>query len=272
MSRQELADAVIAYLHVHAGRTFGMNAEHVAALERGKHRWPSAHYRAAFRAVLGRDTDAALGFYITRGHATDTAPAVPEPSGTAGGGDPVGPTLLRALLVERHWQVYRTFRAQFGRAARVLADREGDRSVGLLDVSERQFQRWTRGARPRPDACRVLESMFGHPIARLIGPAGHGTAGVDIAPSGASMAEAATGVAVPDTGAGAVRVSVIAEAGTAVTVMCDDGAAGRVAVVAGGVRVLIESSGPGPVVPVVADLPAVPGGARVYSLAERRAR
>jgi hypothetical protein len=34
-------------------------------LERGARRWPNADYRAGFRAVLGVDTDNALGFFRT---------------------------------------------------------------------------------------------------------------------------------------------------------------------------------------------------------------
>lgn len=117
-------------------------------------------------------------------------------------------------------------------------------------------------------------------IARQVGtqappivPDGSGvTAVVDNAPAvdvGAALVlpEVVTGVA-------AVQVNVSAEAGTAVTVVCQDGAAGRVAVVAGGVRVLIDASGtdPASLTPAVVDFPAAPGGARLYSLAERRAR
>jgi hypothetical protein len=181
MSRQELAEAVAAYLYEQTGRVFSISATHVAALERGKHRWPAAHYRTAFRAVLGRDTDAALGFFIARRNRSDAPNA---------GAD-------------------------------------------------------TAAVEP--------------------GDAGPVVAGVSVAP----MAGPGAGGAVAE-----VWVSVSADAGTAVTLVCPDGPAGRVAVVAGGVRVLIEAPGTGrvSVVPAVADLPAVSGGARVYSLAERRAR
>jgi hypothetical protein len=283
MSRQELAEAVAAWLFEHAGREFCIDATYVGKLERGEHRWPTAHYRNALRAVLGRDTDAELGFFIIQGHARDAAPdppSEPDASGETGDGGAAGPggrTLLHALLLARHWQVYRTFRAQFVRAARALADHDGDRSVAMLDVSQRQFHRWLGGARPRPDACRVLESMFGQPVGRLLGPARSGTEmpGADSAAPVASLAGADADVAVRDGSAEAVRVSVNATAGTAVTVVCHDGAPGRVAVVAGGVRVLIDASGTGPAAalgPAVLDVPAVSGGARVYSLAERRAR
>jgi tetratricopeptide (TPR) repeat protein len=78
------------------------------------------------------------------------------------------PTLLRKILIERHWQTPRTFRVQYTQAARDLADVESDASLGTLSVSDRQFQRWLDGAQPRPDACRVLEYMFGRPVEQLL--------------------------------------------------------------------------------------------------------
>ncbi|WP_406106508.1 hypothetical protein [Micromonospora globbae] len=192
MSRQELAEAVNAYLYEHAGRRFAIHAGYIGKLERGEHRWPAAHYRTALRAVLRRDTDADLGFYIIQGHASDAPTVAPDASGEAGPAEP-----------------------------------------------------------------------------------GAATTGVGITPPAAPVAEALAALTGADADAGAaVQVDVSAEAGTAVTVVCQDGAAGRVAVLAGGVRVLIDASGAGPasITPAVVDLPAVPGGARVYSLAERRAR
>jgi len=71
MSRQELADAVNAYL---AGKDGGryrheatLDANHVGKLERGEHRWPNDVRREAFRHVLSAATDTELGFYIIRG-------------------------------------------------------------------------------------------------------------------------------------------------------------------------------------------------------------
>lgn len=192
MSRQELAEAVAAYLFEHAGRVFNISAGYIGKLERGEHRWPAAHTRTALRAVLGRDTDAELGFYIIQGHASDAPTVEPDASGEAGPAEP--------------------------------------------------------GAKM---TC------------------------VGIAPPAAPAAEALVGFTGADADAGAaVRVGVSAEAGTAVTVVCQDGAAGRVAVLAGGVRVLIDASGAGPasLTAAVVDFPAVAGGARVYSLAERWVR
>jgi len=71
MSRQELADAVNAYL---AGRDderyqceATLDANHIGKLERGVHRWPNAVRREAVRHVLGVATDSELGFYVVRG-------------------------------------------------------------------------------------------------------------------------------------------------------------------------------------------------------------
>lgn len=74
MSRQELADLANKHIATNSGRQGVIDAEHVGKLERGEHRWPGIHHRAAFRAVLGASSDAELGFYI------DRRPRQPEPS------------------------------------------------------------------------------------------------------------------------------------------------------------------------------------------------
>ncbi|MDG4793648.1 hypothetical protein [Micromonospora sp. WMMD1082] len=82
MSRQELAEAVNAWLFADTGRVFRLDETYIGKLERGEHRWPNERYRAALRAVLGA-TDAQLGFHTGRGSPMliiDTAA-----SGRAGG-------------------------------------------------------------------------------------------------------------------------------------------------------------------------------------------
>ena len=294
-SRQEVAEAVNAFVFEQTGRRCCLDGRYIGQLERGEIRWPSTHYRAGLRAVLGAATDAEIGLFVIHGAGRpDQAPAeagVPAAPSTElpgiGADDapeavtPVGvggaPSLLRSLLVERHCQVYRTFRAQFLRAARELADREGDPMVGRLDVSERRFQRWIHGlALPRPEACRVLESMFGQPIDRLIGPADAGAAGaaVDVARHAAPPDEAGGGFPPgPQILAGQAAVLVHVSAGAAVTVLCHDSAAGRVAVLAGAVRVLIEASDaePGGLAEGAVDTPMVTGAsAAVEAEATRR--
>ena len=66
MSRQELADAVNAYIWHEHNVEERLDAHDIGKLERGEHRWPGARRREAFRAVLHAETDAQLGFYITR--------------------------------------------------------------------------------------------------------------------------------------------------------------------------------------------------------------
>lgn len=65
LSRRELADLVNAYL-ARTGASRYIVASYVGSLERGEYRWPLREYREAFRAVLGAQTDAELGFYKSR--------------------------------------------------------------------------------------------------------------------------------------------------------------------------------------------------------------
>jgi hypothetical protein len=66
MSRQELAEAVNAFLFAATGRVSNLDGSYVGRLEPGEYRWPCKAYRQAFRAVLGALADAELGFYIVR--------------------------------------------------------------------------------------------------------------------------------------------------------------------------------------------------------------
>jgi hypothetical protein len=87
---------------------------------------------------------------------------------------PGEPTLLRALITARHWQRYETFAVQFARAAKKLADEEGEEDLAKVSVSARQFERWYGGklrTTPHPDACRILEHMFGYRVQQLLAPA-----------------------------------------------------------------------------------------------------
>jgi len=87
---------------------------------------------------------------------------------------PGEPTLLRTLITARHWQRYETFAVQFQRAAGKLADEEGEEELAKMSVSARQFERWYAGklrTLPHPDACRILEHMFGYPVRQLLAPA-----------------------------------------------------------------------------------------------------
>ncbi|MFY1637252.1 helix-turn-helix domain-containing protein [Solwaraspora sp. WMMB335] len=67
MSRQEVAEAVNTWVFQQSGRQCFLNGRYIGQLERGETRWPSAHYRAGLRAVLGATTDAEIGLFIIYG-------------------------------------------------------------------------------------------------------------------------------------------------------------------------------------------------------------
>lgn len=82
-------------------------------------------------------------------------------------------TLLGQLAGQRHWQRYETFRHRFEASARELGERENSGQLSRLSLSQRQFVRWLYGelrTLPRPDACRVVEEMFGRPASELFAP------------------------------------------------------------------------------------------------------
>lgn len=96
----------------------------------------------------------------------------PHPKAVEGQVD--GPTVLRVLIAERHWRKFATFERQFRRAAGELAEQQDEPELAKVSVSPRQFERWYSGkvrTTPHPDACRVLEFMFGLPVAGLLAPA-----------------------------------------------------------------------------------------------------
>jgi hypothetical protein len=87
---------------------------------------------------------------------------------------PYAPTLLRVLITERHWQRFPTFERQFRRSAAALAEQQSEPDLRKATVSPRQFERWYAGkvkTEPYPDACRVLEFMFGLPVKQLFSAA-----------------------------------------------------------------------------------------------------
>jgi tetratricopeptide (TPR) repeat protein len=80
MSRQELAEAVNAYLwHTHHV-TDNLDGTYVGHLEKGRHRWPGALRREGLRHVLGAATNADVGFYSTRGEPAPAEPPADPPA------------------------------------------------------------------------------------------------------------------------------------------------------------------------------------------------
>src|SRR5262245_3312468 len=65
---------------------------------------------------------------------------------------------LKYLLRQRHWQTYRTFCAEYDKAASAF-----EKELVGTWPSRAQFHRWLTGelkGLPYPDHCRVLEEMF----------------------------------------------------------------------------------------------------------------
>lgn len=81
------------------------------------------------------------------------------------------PTRIKQLISDREW-TYTAFAEQFARAARRLADRDGEPRLARLTVHETTFRRWTAGQiRPGADARRVLAELFDTPADQLFAPA-----------------------------------------------------------------------------------------------------
>jgi hypothetical protein len=73
----QLAEQVANYVCRRTGRRPPIDADHVSRIERGLITWPGRDYREAFRAILGADSDADLGFHYSRngGCPDQTSPA-----------------------------------------------------------------------------------------------------------------------------------------------------------------------------------------------------
>ncbi len=79
------------------------------------------------------------------------------------------PTLLKALLTERHMQSHTAFCREYEKAARRI-----DASLAGTAPGREQYQRWLSGrvkTKPHPGHCRVLERMFpGRTVTELFEP------------------------------------------------------------------------------------------------------
>jgi transcriptional regulator with XRE-family HTH domain/tetratricopeptide (TPR) repeat protein len=150
----------------------GLSCEVVRKLEQGVRHSARIDTLNALARVLNTSIAVLLGDdsrVIEPARGKTQQAEIAEPAQHAG--EPGRPTLLRVLIFERHWQRFKTFEAQFQRAARDLAKREGDPDLAKLTISSRQWERWYAGGvktEPHPDACRVLEHMFGYPISQLL--------------------------------------------------------------------------------------------------------
>ncbi|MEV0228123.1 DUF5919 domain-containing protein [Nonomuraea sp. NPDC050786] len=81
--------------------------------------------------------------------------------------------LLKALLQERHWQTYGTFRKEYDKAAKKV-----DPALQGGAPSRAQLHRWLSGeikGLPYSDHCRVLEAMFPGKTAKELFSTNNGT-------------------------------------------------------------------------------------------------
>jgi hypothetical protein len=218
------------------------------------------------RAVLGRDTDAELGLFKTYGHANDDAEGEADASseareieataaaGMAPPAVPVAEAVAGVAMPE----------AMAGAAVQVNVSAQAGTAVTVVCQDYTSVYRWiNKGERPRNPVPRLIAGILTQALGRP----------VSVADIGMGDAQD-TALSEPVSMAGLSPVRVTVSAGGAIEVVCPDDSAGLVAIVAGDVRVLIDTSGtdPTPVVPAVVDEPSLPSGARVYSLDERRAR
>lgn len=98
MSRQELAEAVNTYLWEKHRRRVSLDDTYVGKLERGRHRWPQALYREAFRAVLGAASNKEIGFYIVRSSQASRPAPLPESGKIEGMGPGWVASALRTIV------------------------------------------------------------------------------------------------------------------------------------------------------------------------------
>jgi transcriptional regulator with XRE-family HTH domain len=127
--------------------------------------------RVSTLSALARALDVPVGILLGGAPAEEHSGAPARPVHRVRDAEQSRPTLLRALITQRHWQRFGTFEAQFRHAARELAKRDHDPDLAKLTVSSRQWERWYAGSvktEPHPDACRVLEHMFGYPVQQLL--------------------------------------------------------------------------------------------------------
>ncbi|MGX7829288.1 helix-turn-helix domain-containing protein [Actinokineospora sp. 24-640] len=94
LTQGQLAERANVQVEVLTGRPGAMDADYIGKLERGVHRWPNRHYRAALQMVLGHQTDADLGFFSTRSR---MATVEAGPRYLEGGDDVERQTFLRVL-------------------------------------------------------------------------------------------------------------------------------------------------------------------------------
>jgi hypothetical protein len=115
--------------------------------------WPTATGRGRHRFERGR-----ARAYAGLAQRVETEATMGKP-----------PTLLKALLTERHMQSHTAFCREYIAVARRI-----DPGLASTAPGREQYQRWLSGrvkTKPHPDHCRVLERMFpGRTVIELFSP------------------------------------------------------------------------------------------------------
>ncbi|WNI20085.1 hypothetical protein [Actinacidiphila sp. ITFR-21] len=76
------------------------------------------------------------------------------------------------VVEARRMRIFETFTVHFKRAAREVAQIDGNASLASVYVARSTWDRWMAGdikGLPRPTTCRVLEHLFGEPAEQLFG-------------------------------------------------------------------------------------------------------
>ncbi|MEU7322576.1 hypothetical protein ABZ682_18750 [Streptomyces griseoviridis] len=79
---------------------------------------------------------------------------------------------FRQVVKARRIHIYETFTIHFERAAREVAQLDGNASLASVYIARATWDRWMAGnikGSPRPMTCRVLEHLLGEPAEQLFG-------------------------------------------------------------------------------------------------------
>lgn len=123
LSRQELAEAVNAWIFTVHGRRTALDARAIGKLERGETRWPQVLVRAGLRAVLGVTTDAEIGLFRIKDYVQPigVGAAAPADPGVA----PDSPPMAAADVGVVRWEDVTEGRRELGRLLGVWRTRAG---------------------------------------------------------------------------------------------------------------------------------------------------
>ncbi|MEU1813107.1 helix-turn-helix domain-containing protein [Micromonospora aurantiaca (nom. illeg.)] len=281
LSRQELAEAVNAWVLTTYQRRVSVSGRSIGNLERGDTRWPAEWVRAGLRAVLDVETDAEIGLYIIQNFAlpaaaTDQAAPDALPPASEPAALPTAPV---------NWDMVTDARRELGRLLAGWRQR-----TGLTQRALSEQVRWARSTVANVECGQEVRRSFWEGCDKAVGARGALLAAADHVSDLADRCRAqetdegmrqcsaalATRTSEPDgTGAGVVESDAVG-VGSVPTVHVTVSAGASVTLGFGGggtvggqpVRVVVTAADEEP---RDLDWPAA-DGARVYSLAAWRGR